>query len=870
MTTKNYGPAVSGYLDPDGRAFENLVHQAGKPVLDKELNLGADLNQVAAQMVLRRAIPSGWISNDFTDRMSSLSGLFQATIDLNTLAMPSMLAHVNGWLIPVVHTNANGSNKISLGVGPSGAGSKRTDLVVLEVWRRLLSASTTTGKSPSGRIFLNGNVKVLGVDDPILNLTDDLLDGVVGSETTKRVQIQYRLRVIQNVDLFAYPAGIDDPTVAANSVPPNATTPDGTPTAFLYTNQSGAGDSGLWRAGDGNPANTLGTVDGYMYAIPVAAVFRRNTSPFNRNSNHNGGVTSPGPSDRPDGLFYDIIDLRDVADLRRGVAPSGWDSAEIVEKNVNSLLDNALQTEWMQVTIGGGQNGHTVLTADEIGVSNSNGGDGVVNGDTPGANFIGQFDYTRRRFSDRVTYEIMTVKVTPGTPAVSTATWQTGTVVTLQPSALAPYPHASFNFPAYAPSQTRLIDVLRARIMGSGAAEKSKQVGLKVDASLSTTAIPWDTITGLGNFPMTDVVLTLGTVPGGSVTTEPMYIDLLVAYPSGQGLTSTPTASYAGSFTINNPAQLPVSAPTSFSTTIGLAIDQPHREANLEYKTLPITFSFRADDGATDTYLMPEKVDTIVQVQKNGSPVVGNVDVATGRILTLAANTAAGDLIDVSYNARRPIPQTGVQFTIYYESRAPQTIRGSLLPNSLPLAPKYISSYLYSLTAGPASSGEGYPFPFAYVQSGGVKPGLGSFAGDHELDGAVLIQVANFGASTGLLRLPVFLPYVPDPQAVTFTRGPGDVDMEGRSFYPSVPAGYLPNAYAQPLSDNRLHKVMLPTIMETMADSQVGRKGTLLLVLLTRWVTNDPENSIRFDLTASNTTSASIYRLNGNLLNRRV
>ena len=48
------------------------------------------------------------------------------------------------------------------------------------------------------------------------------------------------------------------------------------PTAFIFQNMRQAlGDTGLWRAGDGTQ-NTLGTVDGYSYAIPICCVFRRN------------------------------------------------------------------------------------------------------------------------------------------------------------------------------------------------------------------------------------------------------------------------------------------------------------------------------------------------------------------------------------------------------------------------------------------------------------------------------------------------------------------------------------------------------------------------------------------------------------------
>lgn len=874
MTVKNFGPAVSGYLDPDGRSFENVVTQSGKPILDKELNLTADIGSGLTQAVLKKTIPSGWFGNEFLDQISSLLGLFQPSIELNTLAMPVLNAHVNGWIIPVAHTGAQDLNKVDLGTAPSGAGAKRTDLVILEVWRRLLGPASSNGKSQTGRIFLNGNVKIASADDALLNLTDDLQDGVVGAETTKRVQIQYRLRVIQGVDLFAYPTGLDDPSIVANSVPASAGAPNGVATLFGYTNQSAAGDSGLWRAGDGNPANTLGSVDGFMYAIPLAAVFRRNSTAFDRNTNLNGAGISPAASGRPDGFFCNLIQILDVADLRQGVSLQGWrNDEEILRKNFNALLDNIYLTEWEQSSIGGGQNGHTILVSDEIGVSNANGGDGVINGDTPGANFIGEFDYVRRKFSDRVIYEVMTVRVTPGTAAVSTATWQPGTVVTLDPTALAPYPYAAFNFPAFAPSQTRLMDVLKARILGSGAGKESVEVGSLEEFSVSE-AYPIESTTGLGVFPMAPIVITLGTLPVGSaLTNEPMYIDLLVAYPPGKGLSRTPGDQFgANSFALNNPGALSASAPVSFASTTSLNFDRPHREVNFEYITSSISFTFNVDfNGTTQKYFLPEKVQTLGSVTLNGSPVAASLDF-TNRILILGVFPVSGDTIVVNYTARRPIPQTGAQFTIYYQSQAPQTIREGLLPNSLPLAPRHISSSLWSLTTGSGSIGEGFPFPMAYNQTGAI---CGTFAnpfeGDHELDGSSDISVANFSASTGMLNLPIFIPFAPT-EGFTLTRTPGSADPEGRTYYLSVPNNnYLPSAFAQPLSDARRHKVMLPTLMELTTDTGVGKKGTLVLVVFTRWAPEDPNNSISFDPNlVDNLSCASVYRLNGNLLVRRV
>ena len=252
MTTKNLGAGVSGYLDIEGRNFETAVYQASKPVLDKELNLTQDVSQYKDMRLRRRAFPSGWLMSDSLATSDMTAAIYTASATANELEIPQDLyAYVNGWLIRIGSTNATSTNLLDLGAGPAGAGAQRTDIVILEVWRKLLSASPDTdGKSPSARIWWFGNVKIDAADDLTLNFADDILDATLGSESTKRVQIQYRLRVVQGIDLFAYPHGIDDPALFAYSVPPAAATPDGNVTAFNYVNQSSAGDPGLWRAGD--------------------------------------------------------------------------------------------------------------------------------------------------------------------------------------------------------------------------------------------------------------------------------------------------------------------------------------------------------------------------------------------------------------------------------------------------------------------------------------------------------------------------------------------------------------------------------------------------------------------------------------------
>lgn len=862
---KNYGPSVSGYLDPTGRNWETVVFEAGKPVLDKELNLGQDIAEL-------RATASGWLAADFLDAAAgSLAAIFTSGAAGSIVAFPNLRAEVNGWVLNVANTEANGSNTLTLPAPPIGAGVKRTDVVVLECWRRLLSAAPdATGKSPTALIWRDGNVKIAPADDAVLNYPDDIKDVVLGSESTKRVQIQFRLRVLTGVDLFAYPYALNDPSVVANSVPAAPGAPDGVLTAFGYTNQSASGDPGLWRAGDGNPANTLGTVDGFMYAIPLMGFFRRNSTAFAKDTNHNGGVASPGPSDRPDGLFCDVVTSDDIADLRSGIGD--WDYEELLDKNLTYLFDNALRSEWEQQTIvGGGVEGHTMIWADEIGPV-----------DTAGANLIGDFDASRRIFSDRPVLETVTIAIpAPG------GGWLPGSTVTFAPTALPVYPYAGFNWAAFNDGRVLWVDITRAEWIGQAALKKA------------ANAMPFITsVTGLGVLPVGVVSVTVGAIGGLALSDETLYVDLLVAYPPGLGLTKTPVAEFSSkSFMVNNPLQMPNVAPvwcdpaqlaldgasgiTYLNNSPLTAFDETHREVRLTYRTSNLTLTMAADStGASQAIPLPERALTIVSVAKGaafGGPfvaVAGPTTLSTdGRLITVAIGDASapGDFWQVVYAAVRPMPQNTEEMTIFYRARAPQTARNALLGVTKTFVPRFIPKQLHVITAGSGSPDEGYPFPQAYVQTGGIFPSLAdTYAGEHELQSGADISTATFNATTGLLALPTYVNYTPDPDAVVFNRAGTDFDAENRTFFPSVGAGYLPNAFSQDLSDQKRHKVVLPFIAELTADSTLGYRGQLVMVLLIRWAKTDETNGVFFDTNLNvSTTSASVFRLRNNLLNRR-
>jgi len=844
MTQKNLGPLVSNYLDPDNYAFETTVFQMGKPVLDKELNLVGDISTEMTRLLGRKAVPSGWLSDDFLGNSGHAAGVFVSAPSANKLRMPPLTAYVNGWVVDVVNSGEATYNTVDLGAAPvSGGTNPRTDLVILEVWRRLIAASPdANGKSHSQKIWRNGNVAIDAVDEG-LNLIDNIKDVTLGIESTKRVQIQYRLRVIQDVDLFTNPMGIDHVNVFAHTVPSAPALPNGTATAVNYT--VSPVDPGLWVASDPG----LGTVDDLMYAVPLVAVFRRNQAAFDRRLNRNGG------SARPDSATHDFVEAKDIVDLRRGVSLNGWDFREVLEKNVQLLLDNNLRTEWESFGDAGGYKGHTVFMADAAGLSP---GDSINTGPSgTGAAFIGQFDAGRRRFSDRATYEVITITRTPAGP-----TWTNGENVVISFSNMNIYPYTGVPFGSRAPTGTKFLDIVGARFAGTTGAKQG-------------VAAPIASITNLVDDTPSTITLSLGTVTALSITDETLYIDILVAYPPGSGLIRTPSRTFgADSFEINNPGSFPQVSPHFYDPLVPLTanIDATHREVELMYRTSNITVSLSSESSVgTNLIRLPERAHSVSSIIIAGVPYGGSFSISTdGRTITLnAGSTSPSQTLTITYKALRPIPENTVQVTMYYEALAQQTLRSANLGTSLSVRPRYISPFLYVLTQGSGSPDEGYPFPQAYVQTGGIASG--SFSGEHGLNGTSTVSIADFSGTTGLLKILANVPYTPNSEEVSFTRISGDVDAEGRTFFPNALSSvYQPSAFGQVLSYPKRHKVLLPVIVELTADTTYARKGTLLLMMLQRWASFDDQNFVAFEDSTPNDTSASVFRLKGHLLNRGV
>ena len=295
--SESLGNGVSRTLTALNRQFKGVVFQSGKPPLDAEFNLQDSIHNAALRDLIREQMPSGFILDPLqanTDYVTNpdFSNFFRMGDTPVGYDDSALWANVNGWVIPVTGTASSGTdNRVDL--FPPPASDTRIDLVFLEAWLVAIAPNPSTVDKPSAStLYKYGNTQFGGV-----NIPDDIEDPTIGFETTERLQVQYRIRIFGqgtglggSVALSVYPDGLDDPSVKAQGA---ASSPV---VGFTWTNMRDAlGDPGLWRAGDGNADNVLNTIDGYTYAIPIAAVFRRNTSTFVArtnagNANQNGGL----------------------------------------------------------------------------------------------------------------------------------------------------------------------------------------------------------------------------------------------------------------------------------------------------------------------------------------------------------------------------------------------------------------------------------------------------------------------------------------------------------------------------------------------------------------------------------------------------
>ena len=388
------------------------------------------------------------------------------------------------WTDITAFLQSAGSNIVVVQAIPSGAVGNSITLAS-STGAMLVSGATLTGgadrpgkpNSNQGTLYRHGNT----LSPPNVWLPDEIIDPTVKQETTQRVQLQYRIRVTGDYDGVNYKThpdgfsntvqpivaqgGASGPVASYPFVRADTVSTNGNSNAVAY----GIDDPGLWIAGGGlgSDATALGTVDGYVYAIPIGFIHRHDdvfnvgmaTPGFDPQTNANGAVvfgqtgftgylgTIPaGKSDRPDGHFADVIDPSNILDLRRHIVLSGLDLSSEIQFQIQSLLDG---------------NNHTwSVDTDDLGLPGTTGGDvstqylvcDVIERltDTPPANPMGNairsFDHVARRFGSQSVVERLVVaflsddtyagRTVTKSPDAAIGGWHEGDTLTLDLTAL--------------------------------------------------------------------------------------------------------------------------------------------------------------------------------------------------------------------------------------------------------------------------------------------------------------------------------------------------------------------------------------------------------------------------------------------------
>ena len=541
-----------------------------------------------------------------------------------------------------------------------------------------------TNKPDQNHLFRHGNTQ----SSLVVALEDDIQDPIINTESGKRVQVQYRIRVTSNAEgvnfkneangfsnpnIFAQGDG-SSPVVGYRFVPADGTTVDGGSSALAYDKV----DNGLFVAGDGteSAASDLGSVDGFVYAIPICFVFRKNDSSvggFDPMNNASGGLLSThggfantnvgnipaGVSDRPDGLFPDIVVRNDILDLRRHVSPNGIDLAAELQYQMKCLLDGNYRT-WSidsadKNTLGAGTGDVSVrhLVCNEIGRSTTHGGSGSISGSTTlRGDLIRNFDHVARRFGDQPVVERAVWRFTPHISQASNAgrfvvqkvnnakDWVEGDelhldLTTLNATTLGNWNPATQSFGGASPTHNASVTDFAPPFMtitdilichhddGHYTNPIEQKVEIKSVEGLGTdyviiTLDRNDRIANGGDPANADYPLVREeTANSASSGARPIYIEYEITYPAGHGLTDTPdevltpdASVYPYGAVLENDFQYHGGAtdqrPSDTEGLLDIEFREGFREVMLEYKanhagsghesSIPITNQFVSTD----------------------------------------------------------------------------------------------------------------------------------------------------------------------------------------------------------------------------------------------------------------------------------
>lgn len=404
---RNYGGLVTRTVPTAETGFLSVLHEKQKPPLSSTMQAQHDLVLDRFREWLRSQVPSGIVEKRLAAEHLPLfvptrNDLFPSISDKpDEFLIQGFSAAVNGYLLDVRGSRVNGGSLFaadwnSLQLNPAPASGHRLDLVFLEVWPAIITYGTAANVPNTNEIYPLGNRQWGDAYAPN-NLIDTSFNP--SRPTDGRIQLQYQFRLVDGVSRALNPDVMLLPTVLAKGN-------NGVLTSYAFTRQTAKLDAGLYVAGDGSATARaqLGSVTGYVYAIPICLVSRRNQEPYDITTNPNGAAQSVAgatPSDRDDGLFHDEIVLSDIEDLRHSVVNLP-DLNRLVAMETDKLLRD--QRSDLRASPAGNQQSAHLVVADAISAS-----------DLPGIVEVAEPDGVRTSFIINPLPQIAVDTVVPNT-----------------------------------------------------------------------------------------------------------------------------------------------------------------------------------------------------------------------------------------------------------------------------------------------------------------------------------------------------------------------------------------------------------------------------------------------------------------------
>lgn len=328
----NFNRNAKGKFNPD-LGLISIKGGTEAYLLEDELNELQWIQNEARAHLIRQMTNSGCLDiNGFDNNVVVEGGLKELdNTDFNSFLLHGFDAVLNGYITRVDSEDSSGV-VITLADPPTSG--TRKDFVFLEFWFAEIKDTDQIRKFG-------------GIHNSPQEY--ELIDKRLNFETSRRIQLQWNIRAISNVDINNYPKIFIDNNGSSN-IAVKALGKNTIETNYNFRQHK---DVNLFVSGQGSDADKLAlkSMDGYIYAIPLFIVNRINNGGYHAEYNPNGGinyVNSNSISGRPDGKFSNIVYDDQVEDLRSLATLS---QEQYVKLYVTKLEFNVYKQE-IQNTIG--------------------------------------------------------------------------------------------------------------------------------------------------------------------------------------------------------------------------------------------------------------------------------------------------------------------------------------------------------------------------------------------------------------------------------------------------------------------------------------------------------------------------------------